>query len=249
MPMPLDLPPMGIRITDYNMPNATNRSSTGIGKLDMLLEGGYPQDAMILVIAPSGIEKLLTAIQFLDSSSPTDSLIYITTDMAPSAISQKASEYGRLRVANRSNVRYIDCYSWTTGKENEQTSKDIHVQGPSSLNDLSIAINTAISEAPEISKKRAVFHSLSTLLLYNSPEIIFKFVQITGARLKTQGTTVIYLLESQMHDEKTINTLKHLMDEVMEFKHEEGKLKIYFQASNVQKSLPAKVGSNGLEIN
>ncbi|HQT45146.1 MAG TPA: hypothetical protein PLO51_04150, partial [Candidatus Micrarchaeota archaeon] len=77
----------------------------------------------------------------------------------------------------------------------------------------------------------------------------FKFVQITGARLKSQGTTVLYLLESEMHDEKTISTLRHLMDEVMEIRREDGKTKLYFQASNVQKGLPVKVGANGLEIN
>ena len=247
--MPLDMPSMGIRITDYNMPNVMNRASTGIGKLDVLMGGGYPQDSMILVIAPPGIEKLLAAIQFLDSAPAGEALACITTDMAPSAISLKASEYGLSHAASRQNVRYIDCYSWTIGKEQEKSSADIPVQGPSSLNDLSIAINTVITEAPETAKKRAVFHSLSTILLYNPPEVVFKFVQITGARLKSQGTTVLYLLESEMHDEKTISTLRHLMDEVMEIRREDGKAKLYFQASNVQKGLPVKVGSNGLEIN
>ncbi|MFA5105703.1 MAG: RAD55 family ATPase [Candidatus Micrarchaeia archaeon] len=248
MPMPLDLPPMGMHITDYNMPNVKNRAATGIAKLDVLLEGGYPQDSMILVIAPPGIEKLLAAIQFLDSSGESESLIFITTDMSPSAIAAKAAEYGRSKAADRSKVRYIDCYSWTIGKEKEDSSNDIPVQGPNSLNDLSIAINTAMSESSPAFKKRAVFHSLSTLLLYNQPEVVFKFVQVTGARLKSQGATVIYLLESEMHDEKAISTLRHLMDEVMEIRREDGKLKLYFQAARAQKGIPVKVGANGLEI-
>ncbi len=246
--MPLDMPPMGMRVTDYNMPNVKNRVATGIGKLDVLLEGGYPQDSMILIMAPPGIEKLLAAIQFLDSAADSESLLFITTDMSPAAISLKASEYGRAKAADRSRVRYIDCYSWTIGKEKEESSHDIAVQGPNSLNDLSIAINTAISEAPAGVKKRAVFHSLSTLLLYNQPEVVFKFVQVTGARLKSQGTTVIYLLESEMHEEKTISTLKHLMDEVVDIRREDGKLSIYFQAANAQKGIPIMVGANGLDF-
>ena len=116
-------------------------------------------------------------------------------------------------------LAFIDCYSWTLGKGIEGDRNDILVQGPNALNDLSLAISQIVSSLSRPGKPiRICFNSLSTFLLYNSSETIFKFIQITGAKLKTMGATTIFILEEGMHDKKTTTTLKHLADETIYLK-------------------------------
>lgn len=93
--------------------------------------------------------------------------------------------------------------------------------GPSALNDLSIGITESVRSAADSPK--IVFQSLSTLLLYNNPEVVFRFFQIIGARLKVSNATTLFHCEAAMHDERTITTLKHLADVVLELKIEGGK--------------------------
>jgi hypothetical protein len=132
-----------------------------------------------------------------------------------------------ISVFTNKSLKFVDCYSWTLGEaaskieaKGFENRDDINVPGPSALNDLSIGITQSIRDTENAN---VIFQSLSTLLLYNSPEIIFRFVQIMGARLKMAGATTLMHCEAQMHDEKVITTLKHLADHVIEMKTENGK--------------------------
>ncbi len=203
--------------------------NTGIAELDPLIGGGLKEKSNVLVIGPPGIEKLSIALKFMEAGAEMgDGLLYITTDVAPTDIeSQNAKISG-------DGVIFIDCYSWTLGSH-ENTRKDILVPGPSALNDLSIGIAQAMQKLFKPEKKvRVVMQSLSTLLLYNNPEVVYRFTQITGARLKASNATTLFLIEEGMHDEKVEATIKHLVDAVIEIKNEEGKVLVRAPMSGLQ---------------
>ncbi|MEM2174718.1 MAG: RAD55 family ATPase [Candidatus Micrarchaeia archaeon] len=185
-----------------------------------------PESTNILLISKPGIEKFVFGINFMEKEIKSGRKgIYITTDMSPAEIEEKSKLYGiNFKDYYNTSLFFVDCYSWTLGTEIKTERKDIYVPGPSALNDLSIGISQAANIC--IEKPIVVFQSVSTLLLYNDPEVVFRFLQITGARLKANKSTTIFFCEENMHEEKVVNTLKHLMDGFIEIKEEEIKLNL-----------------------
>ncbi|MEM4389634.1 MAG: RAD55 family ATPase [Candidatus Micrarchaeia archaeon] len=223
MPMPPALPPMGA-VPKIPLPSG-ELLETGIQGFDALIGGGLRPSSNVLLLGPPGIEKFVFGLQFAwQAFAKKQPVIYITTDLAPLEIENKGSEFGwRFFSYTNRGLSFIDCYSWTLGTP-PADRKDIQVPGPSALNDLSIGVTQAIQEhyKPQ-QKSRVIIQSVSTLLLYNPPEVVFRFTQITGARLKSVEATTLWHLEAGMHDDKTVTTLKHLMDGVIEMKQEGGK--------------------------
>ncbi|MFH1285540.1 MAG: RAD55 family ATPase [Candidatus Micrarchaeota archaeon] len=222
----------------------------GIAKLDGLLKGGFREPSNVLLIGPPGVEKLVFGMQFVNQGlAEKQPCIYITTDKTPLEIENQSGEYG-MRLFSHTNrgLRFVDCYSWTLEKPPQRRS-DILVPGPSSLNDLSIGITQAMQEAfkPE-AKVRGVLQSVSTLLLYNNPEVVCRFLQVIGARLKAANSTTVFLLDEGMHDEKVIATMKHLMDEVVEIKSEGERFTLRVPTSGLEKWVGFKLGKTGIEF-
>jgi len=245
--MPSDLAPMGEKVSGASAIPISKGAPTGILKLDMLLRGGLRQNGITLLIGPPGEEKKLAALQFANSALVSKQpVVYVTTDVSPSELESTAGHYG-LSLSGNPLLKFVDCYSWTLGSA-PAGRNDIQVQGPSALNDLAIALAQALPESNQVAKPRVVLHSLSTLLLYNQPEVIFKFIQITGSRLKSSGATSLFLLESGMHDEKTVSTLRHLADEIIEIDFKGGKGKIRAPLSGVTEWLDFTVTGKGLEL-
>lgn len=225
---------------------------TGIGvpKLDDRLR--LPANANILLIGPPGTEKMALAMQFIGKALDSKkACIYITTDVSPTALEDGASEYGwRLFSHTGRDLNFVDCYSWTLGGGAAGKKRmDIQVPGPSALNDLSIGIAQAMQKTFKTPENNcAVFHSLSTLLLYNNPEIVYRFVQISGARLKSSGTSTVFLLESGMHEDTAVTTLKHLMDGYVEIKIEGGRLMLNAPQNGLPDWVEFKLTKTGVQI-
>jgi len=83
---------------------------------------------------------------------------------------------------------------------------------------------------------------------YNNPEIVYRFVQISGARLKGSGTSTIFLLESGMHEDTAVTTLKHLMDGYVEIKNEGGRLVLNAPQNGLPDWVEFKLGKTGIQI-
>ncbi len=212
---------------------------TGIAKLDEGMKGGLREKSNVLVIGPPGPEKVGIALKFIEQGlNDGDGSLYITTDVGPKEIEENSSLLAEH--ANKDLI-FIDCYSWTLG-EQPAGRKDIMVPGPSALNDLSIGIAQAMQKLFKPDKKlRVVMHSLSTLLLYNNPEVVYRFTQITGARLKSSNATTLFLIEEGMHDQKVVTTIKHLVDSVIEVKNENGKIMLRAPMNGVAQWIEVEV--------
>ncbi len=194
----------------------------GIGKFDELLDGGFSEKTNFLVIGSPSSKKDLFLSQFLAYGTKIgEPCAYVTTDNSPADLEKRALSFGM----DLSRAKFVDCYSWALQqKMPEGRNSDIIVPGPSSLNELSIAVSRALSEISKPgANSRMSFHSLSTLVLYNNADIVFRFIQVMGARLKGLGATTLFSIEAGMHDERVITTLEHLTDATIEFKSEGGR--------------------------
>jgi hypothetical protein len=60
--------------------------------------------------------------------------------------------------------------------------------------------------------------------MYANAEAIGRFLQILLAKIKNLEGDVIFTIEQGMHDDKTIVTIEHLMDSVIEIKKEKNNI-------------------------
>lgn len=194
---------------------------TFLEKIDEGLGGGLPEKSNFLLKGPPASRKDAILFQFISAGKKSgEPGVIVTTDSSPAEIQKKALSMG----LDLSATKFVDCYSWALQQRGAQRPQDILVPGPSSLNELSIAISRALSESAKPGvPSRVSFQSLSTLVMYNNPEVVFRFIQVMGARLKANGATTLFTIDDGMHDQKVFTTLEHLTDGTIEFKSEDGK--------------------------
>jgi hypothetical protein len=59
--------------------------------------------------------------------------------------------------------------------------------------------------------------------MYSNIQTVFRFLHVFTGRIKSTGALGIYVIESGMHDEQAIATLKQLFDGMIEIKSENDK--------------------------
>lgn len=220
-----------------------NKVSTGIDELDIVLEGGYSNPGSVVLIGPTGIAKAVFAFHFAnDGIKKGDAVYYLASDMLPKEVESKAAGLGMML---KDGIKFIDCYSATVGVKDE-SRKDIFVDGPTALNDISLVVNDAIHESAG-KRIRFIFHSFSAFLLYNPQDSVLKFFQVIEGRLKAANATLFLLIEKGMHEEKLLNTFLHSIDEVFELEEKEGGA-YELSSALLPASISVKIGPTGVEI-
>ncbi len=84
---------------------------------------------------------------------------------------------------------------------------------------LSVVLSGAAETAGE--KSFIVFDSPSTLLAYNSEELMVRFLKSHLARMKKQGNIGAYAFETGIHTTSFYNEVRSSFDSVIEMKLEE----------------------------
>ena len=221
-----------------------NRMSTGIPDLDIILEGGYYNPGNIILVGPSGMEKAAFSYHFAAAVASNENTYIICGNACPEDIIKKASTIG-LNL-NKDNIRFIDCYTATLGKgECKSTEKVMVVDGPTALNDISLALNEAI-KASSGKRMRFVFDTLSTFVLYNPKDSIRKFLSVIEGRLRNAGATALYLVDEGVHDKPLLSLMEHGMDETYTIVDKGGKFLLMIPKVTV--NVPIKVGHGGIRI-
>jgi hypothetical protein len=59
--------------------------------------------------------------------------------------------------------------------------------------------------------------------MYSNIQTVFRFMHVFTVRVKAAGALGIFVIESGMHDDHTIATLKQLCDGIIEIKEENNK--------------------------
>jgi KaiC/GvpD/RAD55 family RecA-like ATPase len=176
--------------------------TTGVPELDKLLGGGYPDRSAVLLSGPSGVGKEALRYWFMEEGlKDGDYCLYISKS-TPAEILQDFRAFG---------VRPDRSPDWFCRKGGD---KDLN------LNDLaSISFNIkGMMQANEGRKIRIATDVLSSLLVLNSVETVYRFLSQLFADVKDHDAALVATLEEGMHDERAVSTMKELFDGVIEFK-------------------------------
>ncbi len=196
----------------------TERESTGIQKLDDMLEGGLPKGSTILLVGPPGSGKTVFCQQFLAEGLKNDQgSLFIALDNPPEEIKENAKGFG-WNFEDKDNFIIMDVYSWKLG---EELSGKYTVQGPSDLNQLNMTLSDALKELEDV-QKRVVMDSASSLTFFTDINSTVRFLQVVSAKTKASGGVFLLTVEKGVHDEKDLSTLNYVADGVIEMKKEDG---------------------------
>jgi KaiC/GvpD/RAD55 family RecA-like ATPase len=184
-------------------------ASTGLEELDRLLGGdGYPDKSTILAVGPPGIGKEALGYWFTYSGLVQGDFCLYVTRLAVTEVLQDIKAFN-IDVQQRVPIWFAS--------EGGQIKFDI-----SDLSGLSVNIKEILRKNGD-RRIRIVSDVLSSLLMLNPSETIYRFLTQLFADVKRYNAVFLATLEEGMHQPQVLAAMEQLFDGVMELKlYEEG---------------------------
>lgn len=186
-----------------------------------MIKATFPEHSSMLMIGSPGIGTLEFAVSIAKDWIEQDSMvIFVTVDLLPNDLLEVMGSFGISSEALGRNLFIIDYHSSLLGSLDEVPSANgTEIRKVSDLE--GIMFNVAALAEGTKKPVKIVVHSLSTLFLYNQPNVVLKFFQISSSRIRNEFGTVFFTVHEGVHDEKTVNHLMAIADGVLELKFDE----------------------------
>lgn len=172
-----------------------------------------PGHSLLVTAAGEVGERVVT--EFLRTGiAAGESAVAITTDGQASAVEtalEAASDDGSLA----SEVRVIDAEAAAAeaGVDDDDVGREVNT--PRNLTDIGIAFKDALDEF-EDDRLRFGLLSLSVVLSYVDQETTYRFCQTLTRALDQEGSVGLFQLNTDLHDDATVGTLRRAFDGVLE---------------------------------
>jgi len=185
--------------------------SSGVASLDQLLGDGYPDRSTILVVGPPGIGKQALGYWFAHSGLVQGDISLYVTRFAVHEVLQDVRGFGI-------DPRQMGpIWLASDSREARYDANDLASIGSNIL---------------EILKKNAgrrvriTIDTLSSLLILNSPETVYKFLTQLFSEMKQYNAVLLATLEDGMHKPEVLVTMQQLFDGVVELRMYEDRLRL-----------------------
>lgn len=182
--------------------------SSGIPALDPIIGDGYPDKSTVLVVGPPGIGKEALGYWFTQSGLVQGDFCLYATRLSVREVLQDVKGFG---IDMQQKVPF-----WVAS-EGGQVKYDVN-----DLASLSFNIKDVLKKNAG-RRMRVVTDVLSSLLMLNQPETIYKFLDQLLADVKQYDAVVLATLEEGMHRPEVLAAMQQLFDGVVELRlYEEG---------------------------
>lgn len=183
-------------------------ASSGIPALDKLLVDGYPDKSAILVVGPPGIGKEALGYWFTQIGMAQGDFCLYVTRLSVREVLQDVKGFG---------IDYSQKVPLWFASEGGQLMYDIN-----DLASLSFTIKDVLKKNSN-RRTRVVLDILSSLLMLNQPESIYKFLDQLLVDAKQYDAVLLATLEEGMHKPEVLTAMQQLFDGVIELRlYEEG---------------------------
>ena len=108
-------------------------------------------------------------------------------------------------------IIFIDAVTQTAGGNIQKTDKCLFIGNPEDLSDISVAMDQAVRAIPG-KGKFLFFDSLSTLLVYNSPATVARFIHFLAGKMRVWQVKGIIISLRKQSDKELINELSQFVD-------------------------------------
>ncbi|MBN2518313.1 MAG: hypothetical protein JXB14_05690 [Candidatus Altiarchaeota archaeon] len=187
--------------------------STGVAKLDQMLDGGFMQGSIILAIGEPGTGKTTLLRNFLyQGVTNGEDCIYFVTNRSLDHILGNMEKFG-WNVKDKENIRFI-LYD---GVVNERTKS--FVGNFEDLIDITYNCEKLIGTFTK-KKTRMIVDELSYLFLMNNREVVFKFLHRISQILRKNNISCLIEVQKGMLDPSIVTALESMTDGTIELKRE-----------------------------
>jgi len=197
--------------------------SLGIEELDSII-GEIREGSNLMVIGPpmSGKEDVAYHILKNGLKRQESSVIVSTREPGEHVLEWFTSFDKTLPV---SNIGIVDCVTKTLGMAADDTDNIKRASSPVDLTGIGVRISQFFEQfwmKRQISHNILCINSVSTILMYSNIQTVFRFMHVFTGRIKAIKGLGLFVVEDQMHDSRTIATLKQLYDGMIEVQEENG---------------------------
>jgi KaiC/GvpD/RAD55 family RecA-like ATPase len=184
-------------------------ASTGVQSLDAILGGdGYPDRSTVLIVGPPGIGKESLGYWFTSSGLIQNDFCLYNTRLSSKEVLQDAKAF------NIDFSQRVPLWFSSSGGQMKFEVND--------LSGLSYNIKDLLKKNSD-RRIRVVADVLSSLLMLNQPEAIYKFLTQLFADIKQYECVFLATVEEGMHPPNVLAAMQQLFDGVIELRlYEEG---------------------------
>jgi circadian clock protein KaiC len=183
-------------------------ASSGVPAIDKLLADGYPDKSAVLIVGPPGIGKEALGYWFTRVGLVQGDLCLYVTRLSVQEVLQDVKGFG-IDMDHKVPL-------WIAG-DGGQLKYDVN-----DLASLSFNIKDVLKKNSD-RRIRVVVDVLSSLLMLNQPETIYKFLDQLLADAKQYDAIILATLEEGMHKQEVLIAMQQLFDGVVELRlYEEG---------------------------
>jgi len=113
-------------------------------------------------------------------------------------------------------VAIVDCVTREQGTDIEDTDLSKYASSPKNLTELGVKFTELAENWDDQPETSVGLHSLSQLLMYWDADRIYRFVRVLLGRTRNQGWLTVAVINSTMHDERTLHTLLDPFDTIVD---------------------------------
>jgi circadian clock protein KaiC len=182
--------------------------SSGVAALDPLMGDGYPDKSTILVVGPPGIGKEALGYWFTHSGLVQGDFCLYVTRLSVKEVLQDEKGFG-IDIQQKIPLWFAS--------DGGQIKYDVN-----DLASLSFNIKEVLKKNSN-RRIRVVIDVLSSLLMLNPPDTIYRFLTQLFADVKQYDAVLLATLEEGMHKPEVLAAMQQLFDGVVELRlYEEG---------------------------
>jgi len=176
-----------------------------------LLGDGYPDRSTILVVGPPGIGKQGLGYWFTNFGLAHGDVSLYVTRLAIHEVLHDIGGFG---------IDTVGIKPVWLASDSRDTKYD-----PNNIDGLSSSILDFLKKNAN-SKIRITIDVLSSLLVLDSPEIIYRFLTELFSEIKRYDVVLLATLEDSMHKPEVVATMEQLFDGVLEFRMYEDRMRL-----------------------
>ncbi|WP_224336344.1 RAD55 family ATPase [Haloprofundus halobius] len=171
----------------------------------------------LLVSGPPLTGKRTVALDILASGTADgDGSIYVTTKDSAERV---LDEFGDRVAYEDRPVSVVDCVTRQRGVGDARDDSRVkYTSSPVDMTGIGIKLSEflqAFYAEQNVGRNRIAVHSLSTLLMYSNLQTVFRFLHVFTGRVQSVDGLGLFCIDSTVHDDRTLNTLKQLFDGIV----------------------------------
>jgi len=179
--------------------------ATGNPDLDLLLDGGIPENCSVVLSIPSCDEKGLLIENFLECGAKSGEVtFYVTVDssLAKTLVKEHSSSF-YLFLCNPQADAFIEDSPYT-----------FKLRGIDNLTDINIALTSAMRKLnPEAKDPRRIcIDIVSDVMLQHHAVQTRKWLTALVSELKSKGFTILAVLDPQIHSQEELHAILGIFD-------------------------------------